>query len=42
MIPFTRVYLVDPEVSLDDEGEKCYEDMVTPLSSLDHFLEVDL
>ena len=41
-IPFTRVYFVDPEVSLDDEGEKCHEDMVTLLSSLDHFLEIDL
>ena len=42
MIPFTRVYFVDPEVSLEDEGEKCHEDMVTLLSSLDHFLEIDL
>ena len=40
MIPFTRVFFEDPEVSLGDEGEKCQEGMVTLLSSLDNFLEM--
>ena len=40
MIPFTRVYFEDPEVSLGDEGEKSQEVLVMLLFSLDNFLEM--
>ena len=40
MFPFVRVNLEDPEVSLDDKGEKRNEDMVTPHTGLDHLLEI--
>ena len=39
--PTHQSYFVDPEVSFDDEGEKCH-DIVSPLSNFDHFLEIEL
>ena len=40
--PFSRVYVVDLEVSLDDVGEEVDEDSITLCSWLYHLLEIFL